>query len=168
MVVSWTPLFVLFDLGKAASPHKAVSKIATMLFPAAANGKNPCPKRLPKRTIFPLLSPSSSAASGALQSCPLADGIRKRPVDDIGRVEVLLDQPRAEIELDGLLLIRDDAVIDRRDPDLRPGQPIERHRCGNIHELAPRLGIAANVSSGPRPRGRQTAHEILKLRALVP
>jgi hypothetical protein len=52
MVVSRTPLFVLFDLGLPAGRHKPVVKIATMPFPAAANGKNPFPGRLPNRTAF--------------------------------------------------------------------------------------------------------------------
>src|SRR5947208_6413353 len=168
MVVSWTPLFVLFDLGLATASHKALSQIATLPFPAAANEKNPCLKRRPNWKVFPAFTRSSSRASSALQACPFADGIGKRPVDDTGRVEGLLGQPRAEIEIDGLLLIRDDTVIDRRDPDLRPGQPIERHRCGNIHELAPGLGIATHVPGGPCPRCRQTAHEVLKLGTLVP
>jgi hypothetical protein len=40
MVVSRTPLFVLFDLGSPADRHKPAVKIATMPFPTAANGKN--------------------------------------------------------------------------------------------------------------------------------
>ena len=134
----WTPLFVLFDFGPVAEPHKTLSKIATMPFSLAVNGENPCPKRRPNRTVFPSFTRSSSRASSALQPCPLADGLRKRPVDDIGRIELLLDQARAEIEIDGLLLVRDDAVIDRRDPDLRPASASSAARRWGCSSACPR------------------------------
>ena len=39
-----------------------------------------------------------------LQSRAFADGIRKRTIDDVGRIELLFDQTGAEIEIDGLKL----------------------------------------------------------------
>jgi hypothetical protein len=60
MVVSWTPLFVLFHLGLAAGPHKPVLKIATMPFRATAKGKNPFRRRLLNRTEFPVFTGASS------------------------------------------------------------------------------------------------------------
>jgi metallophosphoesterase superfamily enzyme len=63
-------LFVLFDLGLPAGHHKPAVKIATMPFPVAANRKNPCLKRLPNRMVLPAFTRASSAASGALKSCP--------------------------------------------------------------------------------------------------
>src|SRR5258705_3279787 len=65
MVFSWTPLFVLFDLGLPAGHHKPAAKIATKPFPAAANGKNPFRRRLPNRTEFPVFTGSSSPARRA-------------------------------------------------------------------------------------------------------
>src|SRR5437660_10847592 len=81
--------------------------------------------------------------SAKLEICALADGSRKRTVDDIGGVELLLDQARAEIEIDGLLLVSHDAVVDRRNTDFRPAQPVQRHRGRNAHQPAPCLGISA-------------------------
>src|ERR1700682_5287293 len=107
-------------------------------------------------------------AMATLQARTLADRLGKRAVDDIGRVELLFDEARAEIQVDGLLLIGHDAVIDRDDADLRPRQPVERHRGRNVHELAPRLGIALDVTLRPRPRRDQTPDEVLQLRTLVP
>jgi hypothetical protein len=60
MVVSWTPLFVLFDVGVTAGPDKTILKIANLPFPAAANGENPCLKLWPNRIVFPAFTRSSS------------------------------------------------------------------------------------------------------------
>jgi hypothetical protein len=65
MVVSWTPLFVLFHLGLPADPHKPALKIATMPFRATANRKNPFRKRRPDRTEFPGFTGASSPAVDA-------------------------------------------------------------------------------------------------------
>jgi hypothetical protein len=69
-------LFVLFDFGLPAGHHKPAVKIATMPFPAAANGKNPFRGRLPNRMVFPVFTGSSSPAGGALQSRPAGPLIR--------------------------------------------------------------------------------------------
>jgi hypothetical protein len=42
MAVSWTLLFVLFDFGRAISPHKAALQIARLPFSQARYGKYPC------------------------------------------------------------------------------------------------------------------------------
>jgi hypothetical protein len=62
-------LFVLFDFGLPADRHKPAAKIATMPFPAMANGKNPFPGRLPNRMVFSGIHGGVIAASGALQAC---------------------------------------------------------------------------------------------------
>jgi hypothetical protein len=84
-------IVVLFDLGAGTRPDKTIPKIATLSLPATRKGENPCPKSRADRTVFSALTRSSSRASAALQAGALADGFRKRAVDDIGRVEVLLD-----------------------------------------------------------------------------
>jgi hypothetical protein len=59
------------------------------------------------------------AAGQISRTGALANRLRERTIDDIGCVELLLDQSRPKIQVDRRLLVGDDAIIDRRDPDSR-------------------------------------------------
>jgi hypothetical protein len=86
MVVSWTPLFVLFDLGLPAGRHKPVVKIATMSFPMAADRKNPFPGHLPNRMVFPAFTGSSSARE---RRVPDLRCVKREPAPPAGRLIML-------------------------------------------------------------------------------
>jgi len=50
-----------------------------------------------------------------LKTRAFADGICKRTIDNIRRIQLLLDQAGAEIQGDGLLFAGDHAIVDRGD-----------------------------------------------------
>src|SRR5207302_7551618 len=64
--------------GRGAS--QGVSENSNDAIPGSRKREKSLSKAAAETTIFPLLTRSSSPASGALQSRPLADGITKRPV----------------------------------------------------------------------------------------
>jgi hypothetical protein len=63
MMVSWTQIVVLFDLGAAETTGKAMAKIATMPLPPGGNGKNPCSGPLSNQTEISTLTGSSLAVA---------------------------------------------------------------------------------------------------------
>jgi hypothetical protein len=66
-----------------------------------------------------LLFPSSRNFSQVPARKNLRSVASKRAIDDRGGVELLLDQARAKIEIDGGLLAGHDGIVDRGDLDLR-------------------------------------------------
>src|SRR5689334_8360487 len=89
-------------------------------------------------------SVSRCGASGTREMvlrATLRDGVREGAVDDLGGVELLLDQAPAEIEIDRALLVRYYALVDRRDADFCARQPVQGHSGRDVHQLAPGLGI---------------------------
>src|SRR5947209_4359392 len=53
MVVSWTPLFVSFNVGWSTCSGKPATEIARLQFLQVANGEKPCRARHPVRTDIP-------------------------------------------------------------------------------------------------------------------
>ena len=53
MVVSWTPLFVPFNVGWSACSGKPATEIARLQFLQVANGEKACRARHPVRTDIP-------------------------------------------------------------------------------------------------------------------
>src|SRR5258708_40098746 len=119
-------------------------------------------RRLPCRLLENFRKKRNILKVSAFSNC-----IGKGTIDDIGCVELLLDQTRPKIQIDGLLLVGHYAVIDRRDTDFRPAQPVERYGGREVSPLAPRLCVSADMGQRPGASRREPAKEVLELRPLI-
>src|SRR4051794_39710488 len=79
----------------------------------------------------------------------LVDGGGKRAVDDIGGIELLLDEAGTKIEVNGLLLVGHHCIVVWRHADPGAAEPVERHRRRNVHEPAPGLGVGVDIAQRP-------------------
>ena len=125
----------------------------------------PAPRRVHRRQGRPRKDQIRGLPRQRPAPFPIASG--ERTIQDIGGIELLLDQAVAEIEIDGLLLVGDDAVIDRRDADLGAAAASSAAPPSGCSSACPRSRHSSDIVQRPRARRGQPAQEVFQLRPLV-
>src|SRR3979411_2515678 len=100
MVVSRTPLFVCLILVDPRSPTRPPAKKQRCHSGGPETGKI-LSRASPDPDGYSGITGSLTDEMAALQARALANGRRKRPVDDVGGVGILLYEAPAEIQGDG-------------------------------------------------------------------